>query len=229
MTGILAVIHHLDQVTTLRNAEIAAEAGFEGVLLIEMDGEDHLLDEPSKAVKAAHPDMIVGTNRLTAGTRAAILTPHLHGLDASWIDNPGLSSVSSDGRPEKIAEALSFAREENPDFLFFGSVAFKTQRPDPDPARAARLAADLGWIATTSGPATGIAPEIDKLRIMREAIPDGKLAVASGVDPENAERIAPLVDWILVATGISRDFHNFDPILSRALREVCGEQVVSRA
>lgn len=221
MTGILAVIHHRDDATTMRNAETAAEAGFEGVMLIQMEGDDHLIDAPSKAVRSAYPDLLVGTNRLSARVREAIVTPHLHGLDASWIDDPGLTSAGPDGRPPRIAEALSLVREADPDFLFFGSVAFKTQRPDPDPATAARLAVDLGWIATTSGPATGVAPDVGKLLAMREAIPDGRLAVASGVDPDNAVRIAPLVDWILVATGISSDFHTIDPVRAKALRDVC--------
>ncbi|XP_011403363.2 PREDICTED: uncharacterized protein LOC100637956 [Amphimedon queenslandica] len=43
------------------------------------------------------------------------------------------------------------------------------------------------------------------------------LALASGVTPENALDYAPYVDAVLVATGISIDFHNIDPLKLRQL------------
>jgi hypothetical protein len=221
MTKLLAVIHHLDDATTMRNAAIAADSGFDGVLLIEMEGRDFLLDPVAPLVKAAQPTLIVGTNRLSVGPVEGIRAAVSAGLDAAWSDDPGLRSDQPSPLPDRVDAALAEAREVVPGFLFFGSVAFKTQRRDPDPEAVARLACARGWIATTSGPATGFAPKVEKLEAMRRGAGAGQLAVASGVSPDNGAEIGRLVDWVLVATGVSADFHNLDPELCRRLRLAC--------
>jgi len=212
MAVVVPVIHHIDLATTLANAEIAAAAGCDGVLLIQMDGRDHELDAPAVEVKRLFPALRVGTNRLVMEPREAVDRDRGLGLDCTWSDSPGVTSRAVGRRAEAAARAANRA------YRFYGSVAFKGQPHEPDPARAAVAAAALGWVVTTSGPATGIAPEVGKLRAMREAIPD-----ASGVAPDNASLIAPLVDEILVATGISRSFHEFDPSRLSALMDVVRE------
>lgn len=209
---IMAVIHHRDDPTTLANAALAAAAGCAGVLLIHMQGHDDLIDGPAVAIKRAYPELLVGTNRLTAHPCAAIRRDVELGLDATWCDNPGVYSHGVEPLAHEISTLLAEVRESRPDHLYFGSVAFKTQLLDPDPPRAAVLAAELGWIATTSGVATGSAPDPDKLRSMKATLGHDPLAVASGVDPDNVAVLGPHLDWILVATGVSRDFYSFDPV-----------------
>ena len=92
----------------------------------------------------------------------------------------------------------------------FGSVAFKTQREEPNPPLAALKAIELGWIPTTSGIGTGVAADLDKIIKMKEMIGDSPLAIASGITPENVNSYLPYIDYFLVATGISKDFYNFD-------------------
>jgi len=53
---------------------------------------------------------------------------------------------------------------------YFGGIAFKYQMPDPDPAGSAAIAVRLMDVVTTSGTKTGSAPDIEKIRSMKEAI-----------------------------------------------------------
>lgn len=97
---------------------------------------------------------------------------------------------------------------------FYGSVAFKYQAPEPDPAGAAVQALKLCMLPTTSGPGTGHAPDVEKARSMAAAVArgplGGELAVASGMTPENVSAFLPYFTHFLVATGVSKDEHHFD-------------------
>jgi hypothetical protein len=222
---VLAVIHHDNDALSMRNAAVARAAGCAGVVLIQMDGRDHLLDTPAVSVKRAFPELLVGTNRLSMTPDVAVLRDAALGLDATWSDDPGVTSTRVGDVARLVNLALETARRTRPQFKFFGSVAFKTHLvEDPDPGEAARRACRLGWVATTSGPATGVAPDVRKLRLMRKAIrsiSSAELALASGVAPANAPILAPFLNWVLVSTGISVDFHTFDPGATRAVVEAC--------
>ncbi len=99
--------------------------------------------------------------------------------------------------------------------LLFGGVAFKGQAFVPAPewgtvaARAARAGVD---VVTTSGFATGKAPEVVKLEVMREALGDHALAIASGITPANVRDFLPHTNAFLVASGIEARFGAFDPV-----------------
>lgn len=216
-TSVMPVIHHASDALTLRNAEMAAEVGCEGVFLIQMQGLDHLVDAPAREVRRRFPSLKVGANRLRASAPEAIAHDAALGLDASWADDCGVTSRGVSALGGAAQAAAEGAALRVPGYRFFGSVAFKYQGHETDPPRAARLAADRGFVVVTSGTATGSAPDPAKLEAMRAAIPGHPFAVASGVTPDNAHLIAPHVDIILVATGISVDEHNFDPARLRAL------------
>jgi predicted TIM-barrel enzyme len=83
---------------------------------------------------------------------------------------------------------------------------------------AARLAVNLGFIPTTSGHSTGVAADPSHVEAMRKLLePGDPLAIASGITPENAELFLPFVSHVLVSTGVSSSFHEFDPAKLRAL------------
>lgn len=222
MVGVLPVIHFWNDELAEKGADLAAAAGCAGVVLIHMSGDDQLLSRPARAIKQRHPGLLVGTNRLSTPPDEALFADAMMGLDFHWIDNPGVYSDRVSRTAQKIHRAFIDARDVNPDFRIFGSVAFKTQKPEPDPAGAARQAAafEPRWVVTTSGMATGVAPDLKKLADMKAALPVGaELAVASGVTAENAIEIARHVDWILVATGIQKSFHEIDPARLQALMQ----------
>lgn len=85
-------------------------------------------------------------------------------------------------------------------------------------------------VVTTSGSATGVAAQIQKIKDMRASCGDKAMALASGVTPENAPLYAPLIDAFLVATGISKpgDFYNLDPNRLRALLQACKKQAYAK-
>jgi predicted TIM-barrel enzyme len=74
-------------------------------------------------------------------------------------------------------------------------------------------------VVTTSGPGTGHAAEVEKIRRMKQALADAPLAIASGIAPENVGHYLPYADAFLVATGISRSFTELDATRVRLLVE----------
>ena len=86
-------------------------------------------------------------------------------------------------------------------------------------AGAAAIARQHMDVVTTSGVATGVAADIDKIDVFRESCSDTPLAVPSGVTPDNAADYMHRVDCILVATGINvpGDFYNIDEVRLRRL------------
>jgi len=207
------VIHVLDAPAAIANAAIAASAGAYGVFLIQMDGQDHLLDPIGKAIAQEFPSLALGVNYLSMEADFALSRSIRQGYQATWSDKPGVRSDGANAMAEAAADQLR--RVEH---TFFASVAFKYQPVDHDPGKAAQQALALGMVPTTSGSATGVAPNLEKLRLMRQAIgSENRLAVASGVTPVNVGAIAPYVTDILVATGIGRDFYTFDAGLLQQL------------
>jgi hypothetical protein len=126
------------------------------------------------------------------------------------------------GREEAKMQLLRDARLKAWGGLLFGGVAFK-YAPAVIPADykfVAMVAAGVADVVTTSGPATGVPPELDKIERMRAAIGDHALAIASGITPENVAPFLPHVNAFLVATGIETRFGWFDPARVRALADI---------
>jgi hypothetical protein len=210
---VLPVIHYLDDALALRNAEIAFDAGANGVFVISMEGDDEPVVPAARLIKDRWPDRIVGVNLLSLPATDALERSLAANLDATWTDRPGVSSAYIGSEAFRVADRLKTCK----DHLFFGSVAFKYQADEPHPGAAARRAAALGMIATTSGTATGIAPDTTKTATMKKALADAPLALASGVTPDNVESFLASVSYFLVATGISVDEHHLDPALCQSL------------
>jgi hypothetical protein len=199
------VIHVDDQEQAIRCAGIAHEAGCVGVFLISMHGNDESLDRIAPRVHQTFPSLKIGVNYLTLRASAALLRSQRLGYAATWTDCQEFIG----GRVSREARCLSGILR--PGHLFFAAVAFKGQAADDLPGDSAKAAADLGFIPTTSGPGTGVAPDVSKIVGIRECLQNGDpLAVASGLTPENLHHFAPHLSHALVSTGISKSFHEFD-------------------
>ncbi len=210
------VIHYRDTETTLRNAEIAAQAGCAGVMLINMDGLDWLLDDAVGQIRSRFPSLSIGVNRLQTGRIESLLRNLEVGADSTWADQCGITSSG----PDHLALEIQALSRANPTHRLFGGVAFKYQQREPDAPLAARKALDFGVIPTTSGAATGSAPSLDKIKGMAQALPCKALAVASGIDVGNAAAFVPFVRYFLVSTGISTGFFDFNAGLTRELAAI---------
>lgn len=213
------VIHLHTVALAVANARMAQAAGAHGVFLIHMSGADDMIEPAGWAIAEQCPGLAVGANYLSLSATQALERSLAAGFAATWSDAPGVHSAGV----TDSAHALASRVRQHPGHEFFASVAFKYQEPDPNPGEAASAALALDMIPTTSGPATGQAPAIEKLHAIRASIgPSAPLALASGVTPANAAQLAPCLSDILVATGIGADFHTFDPSRLLRLMDACG-------
>lgn len=211
---VLPVIHVTTVTQACRNAGIALRAGADGVFIISHTGKNQALLEMRETIRRnVFPSFFLGINLLGYGpARAYELALH-HEFDGIWIDDPEGLDLKESG------------------LLYFGGTAFKTQGHVPDErlAETAIHASNIMDVVCTSGPETGRAAENHRLKLMADALVETRvpLAVASGVTPENVRgQMDAGVRAFLVATGVSRDFHEFDPARVEALvNEVRGAGV----
>lgn len=212
MKKLYPVIHFISLQTAETNIKICLDNGCNGVFLINMDCDSKLLNPSLElARKLGGDDFFVGVNRLDTNIKDIqddISSNKI--INGLWEDNPGLYDNEKEPTVSLINEALNKRWEYDLSFNFFGSVAFKTHIKKSDPKIVGHKAIDMGWVPTTSGSATGKAADIEKIKIMKKSIGTFSLAIASGITPENVNKYLPYVDYFLVATGISKDFYNFD-------------------
>lgn len=207
---VLPVIHYLNSQQAHAEADLAFRVGADGVFLISHNGRNAEMLDVSKAIKARYPHKQIGLNLLGEDALTTLLAVEQAGLDLAWADDPGVTSA---GWTELGAVLAHYLRNSGTTVTFFGSVAFKYQAHEPEPGRAAELAAMNGMLPTTSGPRTGEPPALTKAQRMHQALAGGRLAVASGMSPENVADYLPYFTHYLVATGVASDKHHFDESL----------------
>lgn len=218
MAKVHFVIHHVDYGTTMAQAKIAADAGADGLFVISHKGQDEDVVEMACELKGITnrraEAMDIGVNLLGTDPHDAVLIVIARKIPMLWADGCGITGKGVGNAGLAMFDALSGAPGHKRVRVFAG-VAFKHQAPERNPPIAARNAKILGFVPTTSGEATGLAPEVEKIAAMSKAV-GGGLAIASGMTPENVWQFAPYLSDILVATGVSRDFHHFDEAKSKA-------------
>lgn len=163
------------------------------------------------AIRKSFPHLLLGANFLSMSAVTALEKSLELGLNATWTDRPG---IRSDRVAPTVPERITPLLRAHPEHVFFGSVAFKYQALDTDPAQAALHAFGHGMVPTTSGEATGVAADLSKIESMHKALsaahPHAPLALASGLTPENLQDFRPFISHALVSTGISSTFYDFD-------------------
>lgn len=217
----LPVIHVQNHAQALRNIAIAFDNGAHGVFLINHDISAERLLAIYHSMRTLFPNQWIGLNCLDLGPERmlTIVPPDVSGI---WVDSVNIHLRDPD--PVRSARRYHEIRKE-PNHrwkgLFFGGVAFKGQPDSGDAAEEARLAAPFVDVVTTSGPATGSAPSVTKIRTMREATPPQKpLAIASGMTPKNVGKFYAFANYFLVASGISHSHTELNPTLVRAFADV---------
>jgi uncharacterized protein len=205
---ILPVIHveSIDQ--ALRNAILAHQSGCHGVFLINHSISVSELIETHRHVTENIPNWWIGVNCLGVLPHKvfSLLNETVRGV---WVDN---ACIDEHSVQQPAADAILKQRSSTTwPGLYFGGVAFKYQRDVQDLATAARVSAKYMDVVTTSGPGTGEAASIEKIRTMKTALGDFPLAIASGLTPENVHAYLEVADCFLVATGISSTWTDFGP------------------
>lgn len=203
-TNIYPVIHYLDDETTIAQSVIAKSLGADGVFLISHIGSNERLPALAKRIKNTYPDFKVGINLLGESIIEAAYQAENYGLDMVWGDYCGVSSEGLTEEGEKLKQW-----QEETEIAVFASVAFKYQKAESSPEKAALEAQKAGFIPTTSGSGTGYAPTTEKIKVMSKAT-NGLLAVASGMSCDNVSIFKDYLSDILVATGVSKDENHFD-------------------
>lgn len=204
MKFVYPVIHYKDDATTIEQAGIAYKAGADGVFLISHIGNDMNLIPLAIEIKEKY-DFKVGINFLSNPAMFAAEVASQAALDMVWADYCGVSSLGLDDLGEELKEFAIY----NPTVRVYASVAFKYQKVDPNPPLAAKNALDAGFVPITSGPATGYAPNVEKIKSMSENI--SCLGIASGMTVDNIDLFKPYLTHVLVSTGVSSDEYHFDP------------------
>lgn len=218
---VLPVIHVLDVGQVERNIRIVKHHGAPGLLLINHDiSVDEFLPIIGE-VRGRFPFLWIGVNFLAVtGLEAFSILGALQRngvqVDAYWADDARIDETRA-GDQQNEAVAIADARRVSGwNGLYMGGTCFKKQR-EVAPQHyetAARIATSWMDVVTTSGIATGRAPELSKVDAFRRGVSDAPLALASGITPQNAALFASGVDCFIVGTGINidGDFYNFDPI-----------------
>lgn len=217
---VLPVIHVLDIEQTERNLRIAMHAGAPGVLLINHDISVEAFLPIIRSARASFPSAWIGVNFLAVTGRLAFpilgtLQRDGVAVDAYWADDACLNELEPADNQRDAAEIEAIRQASGWEGLYMAGVCFKKQREVAPKYYEASARIAVSWmdVVTTSGIATGHAPQPGKIESFRRGVGDATLALASGITPQNAPLFAQLVDCFIVGTGINYDgdFHNLDP------------------
>lgn len=103
-----------------------------------------------------------------------------------------------------------------PTLQIFADVLVKHAAPlgEADPAQVARDTAYRGLADAliVTGPATGTAPDPNRVRRIREAVPDRPLYIGSGVTPENLAAYLPYADGFIVGSAFKKGGQAENPV-----------------
>ena len=215
----MPVIHVLDTQQTARNIDIAIAAGVPGVFLINHDFPVEEFLPIVRETRRRYPALWIGLNFLAvAGDRAFPVLAELERdncrIDAYWADDACIDEHAT-LESQVAANRIKEIREQSGwNGFYLGGTCFKKQREVSvaDYGASAALATHFMDAVCTSGAATGMAADLDKISTFRESIGEHVLALASGITPANAKAYKQ-VDCFMVATGINveGDFYNIDP------------------
>lgn len=226
---VMPVIHVLNQKQTSDNIAIAIAHGCPGVFLINHDFEKEKLLPIIKSIRAQFPNYWIGINFLAvtgefAFPILAALASEGVRVDGYWADDACIDERRHQD-DQVAAQRIDAVRKASGwKGLYIGGTAFKKQR-EVDPSQyaySARLATHHMDVVLTSGIATGHAANVSKIKSFRDNCDDTALAIASGINPDNAWQYIKDVDLFMVATGINltNDFYNIDAKKLKQLMQI---------
>ncbi|WP_143416502.1 BtpA/SgcQ family protein [Georgenia yuyongxinii] len=209
--------------TTVSQVDVAVTCGVEGVFLINHGADYKQLVQCLAAVRDAHPSIVLGANFIRLGLAESLRTLAEDHDAAALVDALWTDDARKEWSPDGL-DTIALMREKTGwRGAHFGGIAFKYQAPvsDTELEPLAALAADRTDVPTTSGPGTGKSADPSKLAaIRRGAGTTTPLAIASGVTTENIHSILPVVDFVLVATGIAAPDGRISPTRLREMLAV---------
>lgn len=218
---LLPVVHPIGREEAFASLDIVHDLGVRGVFLIDQGMTEREVLRLMQDARARYPALWIGLNLLsrTPSKALSIALETCGVVDGIWSDNAGIDERQVGGTSHS-AEAFAFVRSTaNWQGLYFGGVAFKYQREvaPENLSIAAKRSLPYVDVLCTSGPGTGYAADIEKVRALRAGLGDHAMALASGVTPENVRSYLPYVQAFLVGTGIEKQLGVLDPAKIEAL------------
>ena len=219
---LLPVVHPISREAALEAVRVVHDLGVRGVFLIDQGMSERAVIQLARDVRDRYSKLWIGLNLLSRAPADAlkiVLSEHCP-VDGLWSDNAGIDEHRVGGSTHPEAEAFNFVRRAARwDGLYFGGVAFKYQREvaPSDLGVAAEMSLPYVDVLCTSGPGTGHAADVEKVRTLRAGLGGHAMALASGITPENVRSYMPYVQAFLVGTGIEQRIGVFDPSKIEAL------------
>lgn len=156
------------------------------------------------------------------GTIEAFSLAKDYSLQIVWTDFSGVDLIKE--KPEISLHTIE--NQKCNEFFYCSGIHMKySNLIDPNkPIEKSALQA-MGWLdgIIMTGPKTGIAVDVDKLKRARAVLGNYPLGLASGVSPENAEQLAPHADFFLVASSLQKENFRIDGQKVKRLRRALGE------
>ncbi len=218
------VIHVSGIDQAIKNIEICMNAKTHGVFLINHHLNAKRFIPIVSYIRKLFPDLWIGVNILGDegnGEYPFTSIPELPRIQGYWLDNPRFVEDSEDQSDAKSIQIL--IKLNHPGVLYFGGVAFKYQEQPKDLEKMVKLSKNYLDVITTTGDRTGSPAEMEKIRRIHSAAGGHPIGIASGIDNDNIKEYIPYVDWFLVATGISVDEYNLDPVLVKKMSKTLSE------
>lgn len=214
---VLPVVHRISEDSALRNAELAAQAGADGIFVIDHDSHEELpLFETHARIKAELPQLWAGINCLHWHPRRTfeIIAEDGWPVDGVWSDVAGIRDdlAASDHKYPREVMTLRAAKQLV-HVQYFGGVAMKgvTYEDDPEVCFSlAQKARGFMDVITTSGVGTGRPANPEKIERMKAGF-GGRLAIASGISADNIADY-PGADAFIVGTSIEVSWGQLDQL-----------------
>ncbi|HSX23367.1 MAG TPA: hypothetical protein VLE97_11390 [Gaiellaceae bacterium] len=221
---LLPVVHPISRVEALAAVRVACDAGVKGLFLIDQGMSEREVLALVREVKERYPSLWIGVNLLSRAP-AEVLAAAMDtcgAIDGIWSDNAGIDERHVHTHAKAFVAARRAAAWNG---LYFGGVAFKYQRSiaTADLPRVGSAAIPYVDVVCTSGPGTGHAANVEKVRTLREGIGGHAMALASGVTAENVREYMPYVQAFLVGTGIESRIGVLEPTKIAALAKAMAD------
>ena len=225
----LLALHTLDDAQVMREAALAVGAGVDGILLVNndgsLDGED--LFRLARKLKDIHPGYVFGVNPLGMSTAEALDMAILHStyIDILWVDDGGVRETSDGATIDLAIADLLLPKLPHP--KYYGGIAFKYKEQPVDLATVAKMASRHFEAVITSGSATGVEPDIEKIKTIKSVIGTTPLGIASGINSSNASKYLPYVDIYIVGSSLQLskdDIHRYNKDKIKQLGEILHAQ-----
>lgn len=211
--SLIVALHSKNLMHAWEGAAIAIDNGAHGIALVTHIVSPEYGAYIASVLKEKYPYHKIILNILQREPQKIFETIKDTKIDAIWTDNariPGIDRVDEhDNSAEKL---LQRQQEQDTNILYFGGLDFKHQKklsPEEYPF-AIQQAKKYLDVITTSGSATWVSADAQKVKHIKQLAGSHPVGLASGVTAENIHEYIANTDISIVASGISHDYRNLD-------------------